>query len=86
MVDSSGQADSAIADSSSVACRANWLQKQIFMKMSAIDPPRAATSMKAWMKFLHLASRCRATPGSNMKEYLPLRIIDAGELYVFDER
>lgn len=82
MVDSFGCANTRV-DSGSIAGQANKLQKKIFSDMMAIDPQRAITSMKAWAKFLQLASRSRAMPGSTLEEYLPSRIIDAGELYVY---
>jgi hypothetical protein len=48
--------------------------------MISIDPGRAVTSMKAWAMFVQLASRTRVQPFETMAEYLPSRIIDAGEL------
>lgn len=51
--------------------------------MMAIDPERAQTSMKAWARFIELSSaRERYEPFSTLEEYLPYRIIDAGEMYV----
>ena len=58
------------------------LQAKILMGMMAIDPKRAVTSMKAWATFVQLASRTRSQPFGTLQEYLPSRIIDAGELYV----
>ncbi|KAF2786945.1 terpenoid synthase [Melanomma pulvis-pyrius CBS 109.77] len=59
------------------------LQVQILGEMMAIDPKRAVTSMKAWATFVQLASRTRAQPFETLEEYLPSRIIDAGELIWF---
>lgn len=56
------------------------LQAQILANMVAIDPPRAITAMKAWSKFVQLASRTRTRPFDTLKEYIPSRVIDAGEL------
>ena len=57
------------------------IQSQILLEMMAIDPERAITSMKSWAKFIELAaSRPRSMPFANWEEYLPYRIIDAGEL------
>ncbi|KAF2203659.1 putative geranylgeranyl diphosphate synthase [Delitschia confertaspora ATCC 74209] len=59
------------------------LQAQILMEMMAIDKERAVTSMKAWATFVQLASKTRTTPFLTLEEYLPSRIIDAGELIWF---
>ncbi|KAH7115076.1 fusicoccadiene synthase [Dendryphion nanum] len=59
------------------------LQAQMLGEMMAIDPERAVTSMKAWATFVQLASRTRAVPFETLEEYLPGRIIDAGELIWF---
>jgi hypothetical protein len=56
------------------------LQAQILRRMMSIDPVRAVTSMKAWAMFVQLASRTRIQPFETLAEYLPSRIIDAGEL------
>ncbi|KAF2735646.1 terpenoid synthase [Polyplosphaeria fusca] len=56
------------------------LQTQILKEMMGIDPKRAVTTMKAWATFVQLASRTRSTPFETLGEYLPSRIIDAGEL------
>lgn len=58
------------------------LQAQILAEMMAIDRTRAVTTMKAWAKFVELASRTRSEPFETLEEYLPSRAIDAGELYV----
>ncbi|RAH62626.1 fusicoccadiene synthase [Aspergillus piperis CBS 112811] len=69
--------------SSTTSSRANRLQARVFKEMITIDKPRAITSMKAWSTFLQLASRSRACPARTLREYLPMRIIDAGELIWF---
>lgn len=57
------------------------IRSQILAEMTAIDPERALTSMKSWTKFVHLAaSRPRSNPFATLEEYLPYRIIDAGEM------
>ena len=56
------------------------LQAQILAEMMAIDRTRAIITMKAWAKFIELASRTRSEPFGTLKEYLPSRAIDAGEL------
>jgi hypothetical protein len=58
------------------------LQAQIFAEMLAIDAPRAKTSIMAWKKFVQLASKTRMKPFETVREYIPARVIDAGELYV----
>jgi hypothetical protein len=58
-------------------------QARILTKMMAIDAERAVTSMKAWAKFVQLASHTRSRPSDTLEEYLPSRIIDAGELLVY---
>ncbi|KAF5713947.1 hypothetical protein FGLOB1_3747 [Fusarium globosum] len=59
------------------------LQTQIFSEMMAIDQRRAITTMKAWASFVQLASRTRMTPFETLEEYIPARVIDAGELIWF---
>ena len=57
------------------------IQSQVLKEMMAIDPERAMTSMKSWATFVQLAaSRPRSIPFATLEEYLPYRIIDAGEL------
>ena len=56
------------------------IQSGILNEMVAIDPQRGVTSMKAWATFIELAaSRERTVPFNTLEEYLPYRIIDAGE-------
>jgi hypothetical protein len=57
------------------------LQAQIFSEMMAIDQRRAITTMTAWASFVQLASRTRMSPFETLEEYIPARVIDAGELY-----
>ncbi|KAL7793174.1 isoprenoid synthase domain-containing protein [Trichoderma ceciliae] len=59
------------------------LQAQILKEMMAIDPQRAITSMEAWARFVQLASQTRASPFRTLAEYIPARVIDAGELIWF---
>lgn len=56
------------------------LQAKILSEMMSLDKERAITSMKAWASFVRLASRTRTAPFATLEEYLPVRIIDAGEL------
>jgi hypothetical protein len=56
------------------------LQAQLLKRMRSIDPERSVTSMKAWATFVQLASRTRIAQFETLAEYLPSRIIDAGEL------
>ncbi|KAF5594936.1 amidohydrolase 2 [Fusarium pseudocircinatum] len=56
------------------------LQAQIFSEMMAIDHRRAITAMKTWASFVQLASRTRMSPFETLEEYIPARVIDAGEL------
>nr|AHY23928.1 terpene synthase [Hypoxylon sp. E7406B] len=58
------------------------LQAQILSEMMAIDSTRAVTAMKAWGEFVLSAAESRA-PFKSMEEYVPARIIDAGELIWF---
>ena len=59
------------------------LQLQVFSEMMAIDHDRAITTMKAWAKFIDLASRTRSEPFETLEEYLPVRAVDVGQLYAF---
>ncbi|KAF2965249.1 hypothetical protein GQX73_g8313 [Xylaria multiplex] len=59
------------------------LQAQMLSEMMAVDPARAVTSMKAWARFVQLASRTRSSPFETLEEYVPSRVIDAGELIWF---
>ncbi|MCJ1461457.1 hypothetical protein MMC07_000054 [Pseudocyphellaria aurata] len=56
------------------------IQLQILAEMMAIDSERAMTTMKAWATFIRLASnRPRSAPFASLEEFIPYRIIDAGE-------
>ncbi|KAI1653875.1 fusicoccadiene synthase, partial [Daldinia decipiens] len=59
------------------------LLAQIYSEMECIDPERAKTTMKAWVKFVQSAAKARTGPIDTLKEYLPARIIDAGQLIWF---
>ncbi|KAK8061886.1 Fusicoccadiene synthase [Apiospora phragmitis] len=59
------------------------LQARILAEMKEVDPVRAVTTMKAWGRFVQLASETRARPFDTMEEYVPSRVIDAGELIWF---
>lgn len=63
--------------------QAKKLQTQVIKEMASIDPERAMTTRKAWAKFLQLAAQSRSRPLYTLDEYLPCRIIDAGELIWF---
>jgi len=57
------------------------LQAQILAEMISIDHERALTTMKAWADFVQQsAARPRSKPFASLEEYLPYRIIDAGEM------
>lgn len=56
------------------------LQAQLLRRMMLIDPVRAITTMKAWALFVQLASQTRTDGFETMAEYLPKRVVDAGEL------
>lgn len=56
------------------------LQAQMLSEMMRLDQPRAVTTMKAWARFVQLASQTRTTPFETLEEYIPARVIDAGEL------
>ncbi|KAL1849159.1 hypothetical protein Daus18300_013364 [Diaporthe australafricana] len=59
------------------------LQSRILSEMISIDRQRAITAMKAWASFVQLASRTRTAPFETLAEYVPARVIDAGELFWF---
>jgi hypothetical protein len=56
------------------------LQAEMLKKMRSIDPVRSITAMKAWAVFVQLASRTRIDRFETLAEYIPSRVIDAGEL------
>lgn len=48
--------------------------------MLALDRERALTTMKAWAKFMEIASgRRHHTRFATLDEYIPYRIMDVGE-------
>ncbi|KAI1443510.1 fusicoccadiene synthase [Annulohypoxylon stygium] len=59
------------------------IQAKILEEMLAIDPPRAAIMMNSWATFVQSASRSRTLPYETLEEYVPARVIDAGELIWF---
>ncbi|KAK8121317.1 terpenoid synthase [Apiospora kogelbergensis] len=59
------------------------LQSRIFTEMVALDPVRGETSMKAWAEFVQLAARTRVKQYMTLAEYVPARVIDAGEMLWF---
>ncbi|KAL4995492.1 isoprenoid synthase domain-containing protein [Aspergillus recurvatus] len=63
--------------------QAKKLQTQVITEMAAIDSERARTTEQAWTRFLQLAAHSRSRPLYTLDEYLPCRIIDAGELIWF---
>lgn len=57
------------------------MQSQILSEMMAIDYERALVSMRSWATFVQLAAaRTRTQPFKTLEEYLPYRIMDAGEM------
>lgn len=56
------------------------LQAKILTEMMAIDKPRAIVAMKAWANFVQHASKPRARSTETLKEYIPTRVVDVGEL------
>ncbi|KAI2624117.1 terpenoid synthase [Xylaria nigripes] len=62
---------------------ATRMQAQFLSEMMEIDAPRAITSFKAWAKFVRQASKIKRDEIKTLKEYMPSRITDAGELILF---
>jgi hypothetical protein len=58
------------------------LQAQILTEMMSLDAKRAVVTMKAWATFVQLAAKTRSEPFGTLAEFIPARVIDAGELYV----
>jgi hypothetical protein len=56
------------------------LQADMLKKMRLFDPERSITAMKTWAVFVQLASRMRIDRFETLSEYIPSRVIDAGEL------
>lgn len=60
---------------------AKKIQLQILSEMTAIDKERALITKNSWSAHMELiAGRERSAPLTTLEEYLPHRIIDAGEL------
>ncbi|KAK6086429.1 fusicoccadiene synthase [Seiridium cupressi] len=59
------------------------LQAHILAELMALDPTRATIMMRSWATFVQSASRTRIQPWNTLEEYVPARIIDAGELFWF---
>lgn len=57
------------------------MRAKLAAKMIAVDLTRAKTSLEAWAVFLRQATaHTRNEPFWTMKEYVPWRVIDAGEM------
>ncbi|KAF2466571.1 terpenoid synthase [Lindgomyces ingoldianus] len=69
--------------SSASSRREKKLQAKILSKMMAIDGRRAAVMMNSWATFVNSAARVRVSPPDTLEEYIPARVIDAGELIWF---
>lgn len=55
--------------------------KQLFSEMMDIDKECAVATMKAWAEFLRVgSSRQHGTVFTRLKDYLPYRIKDVGEM------
>ncbi|KAK8045010.1 hypothetical protein PG993_005034 [Apiospora rasikravindrae] len=59
------------------------LQAQILAEMMSIDPVRAVKTMEVWGRFVRRASETRARPFGTMREFVPSRVVDVGELVWF---
>lgn len=57
------------------------IQSKMLLEMLAIDRQRALTTMKAWAKFVEIASgRGHHARFTTLDEYIPYRIMDVGEM------
>lgn len=57
------------------------IQMRMLREMMAIDRDRASVSIQAWEKFLQLAAgRQHDVYFTSLKEYIPYRILDVGEM------
>ena len=57
------------------------IQSKILLEMLALDRERAFTIMKAWAKFVEIASgRQHHTQFATLDEYILYRIMDVGEM------
>lgn len=57
------------------------IQSQLLLEMLAIDRERALAATKSWAKYVQLAGgRQHETHFATLKEYIPYRILDVGEM------
>ena len=57
------------------------IQSKMLLEMIQLDRERALTTMKAWGKFVELASgRRHHTHFATLDEYIPYRVIDVGQM------
>lgn len=57
------------------------IQSKMLLEMLALDRERALTTMKAWAKFMEIASgRRHHTQFATLDEYIPYRSTDVGEI------
>lgn len=57
------------------------IQSKMLLEMLNLDKERALTTMKAWGKFVELASgRGHHTHFATLDEYIPYRVIDVGQM------
>ncbi|PPJ52523.1 hypothetical protein CBER1_10250 [Cercospora berteroae] len=60
------------------------VQSMLWEEMRQIDEPRAQTAMKAWIEFLkESAGREHEVAHTTLKAFLPYRILDVGEMFLF---
>lgn len=65
----------------SKVCGQKRVQSQLLAEMLALDRERGLTWIQSWATFVRLsASRRRCQPFASLEEYVPYRIIDAGEM------
>ena len=61
--------------------RKKQIQSKMLLEMLSLDKERALTTMKAWAKFVELASgRRHHTHFATLDEYIPYRVIDVGQM------
>lgn len=57
------------------------IQSKLLLEILALDRERPLTTMKAWAKFMEIASgRRHHTPFVTLDEYIPYRSTDIGEM------
>lgn len=57
------------------------IQSKLLLEVLALDRERALTTMKAWAKFMEIASgRRHHTRYATLDEYIPYRSTDVGEI------